>query len=215
MNDERILIIGDIHGCLDLLKRLMEKINWDAKKDRLIFLGDYIDRGKDSRGVIDYILDLQKQSSRIECLKGNHEAVFLDYLSGGDGDRFLMNGGTSTLASYVADGVKGPVPMIPGRHERFLLSLKMMVELDDFYVVHAGFRPGVPIEKQNQEDMLWIRRTFIYSNHDFGKKIIFGHTPLMEPLIMENKIGIDTGAVYGRKLTCLELPGMIFHSVPV
>ena len=80
-------------------------------------------------------------------------------------------------------------------------------------MVHAGFRPKVPIKEQSLDDMVWIREPFIYSDYDFGKKVVFGHTPFSEPMVMENKIGLDTGAVYGNRLTCLELPEMRFHSV--
>ena len=88
-----------------------------------------------------------------------------------------------------------------------------MIELDEYYVVHAGFRPGRPVEDQDLFDMVWIRDEFIYSSYDFGKTVIFGHTPLYAPMLLENKIGIDTGAVYGNRLTCLELPERKFHSV--
>lgn len=212
MEIQRIFIIGDIHGCLGMLKRLMDKIDWRLDKDRLIFLGDYIDRGKDSRGVIDFILDLLKVSSLVQCLMGNHESIFMNFLSGSDIRTFLANGGTATLDSYSANGVDRE-PLIPQEHITFLQSLRLWIELEDYYVVHAGFRPGVEIQKQTLDDLIWIRESFIYSDYDFGKKVIFGHTPFNEPLIMDNKIGLDTGAVYGNKLTCFELPSMKFHSV--
>jgi serine/threonine protein phosphatase 1 len=206
---ERTYIIGDIHGCLEMLKRLMDKIGWQPESDRLIFLGDYIDRGKDSRGVVEFILQLLETSGNIRCLKGNHESLFLDYLDGVDSQTFLMNGGENTLASYAQNSLNG----ISLKHMSFYRSLETMVELDDYYVVHAGFRPGVDVSEQSEEDFLWIREPFLFSDYDFGKKVIFGHSPFYEPLIMDNKIGIDTGAVFGNKLTCLELPDMRFHSV--
>ena len=95
----------------------------------------------------------------------------------------------------------------------FYNSLKPHIELKDYYVVHAGLRPGVDISEQKLEDMIWIREPFIHSTYDFDKRVIFGHTPLDESLVMENKIGLDTGAVHGFRLTCLELPEMRFHSV--
>jgi serine/threonine protein phosphatase 1 len=88
-----------------------------------------------------------------------------------------------------------------------------MIELEDYYIVHAGLRPGIGIRDQSETDRLWIRDSFIFSDYDFGKKIIFGHTPFSFPFIMDNKIGLDTGAVYGNKLTCLEIPSGKFHSV--
>ncbi|MGD2127112.1 MAG: metallophosphoesterase family protein [Desulfobacteraceae bacterium] len=213
MESERIFIIGDIHGCLEMLKRLMDKIDWDPDKDRLIFLGDYIDRGKDSRGVIDFILEISKIAHSVECLLGNHESILLDFLEGRDYVTFFLNGGAATLNSYrLAHHIEGE-PLIPEGHLSFLKSLRKWIELEDYYVVHAGFRPGVDLENQTLEDLLWIREPFIFSEYDFGKRIIFGHTPFSEPVMMENKIGLDTGAVYGNKLTCLELPALKFHWV--
>lgn len=196
-----------------MLKGLVDKIKWEPAKNRLIFIGDYIDRGKDPKGVIDYILALTECSDRIQCLMGNHEAIFLDYLAGKDHGLFLFNGGWSTIESYQGNRLKSPDSLVPEDHLAFYKSLDPFVELEDFYIVHAGFKPGVEIEKQSLEDMLWIRERFIYSDYDFGKRVIFGHTPFSEPLVAKNKIGLDTGAVYGNKLTCLELPEMRFHFV--
>jgi serine/threonine protein phosphatase 1 len=213
MERERTFIVGDIHGCLGMLKRLMDRIDWRPEKDRLIFLGDYIDRGEDSRGVVDFILGLLETSSLIRCVKGNHEDLFLDFLNGGEFEMFLMNGGVTTMQSYQMEVRKDAPRIIPQDHMAFFKGLHLWVELEDYYLVHAGLRPGVDLQSQSQEDLLWIREPFLHSNHDFGKRVIFGHTPFYEPLVMENKIGLDTGAVYGNKLTCLEIPGMQFHSV--
>lgn len=212
MEDERVFVIGDIHGCLSMLKRLMDKIDWRPDRDRLIFLGDYIDRGEDARGVIDFILKLSSFSNRVECILGNHETIFLDFLSGQDMRTFIANGGAPTLESYRNHGWEGG-EVIPSEHLAFLKSLRPWIELEGYYVVHAGLRPGIEIEAQDLDDLIWIRDPFIYSDHDFGKRVIFGHTPFSEPLVMANKIGLDTGAVYGNRLTCLELPSFTFHSV--
>jgi len=209
MESERAFIIGDIHGCLEMLNRLMDTIDWRPDRDRLIFLGDYIDRGTDSKGVVDFVLVLLNKSPFVQCLQGNHESGFLDFLSGGNIKTFLINGGETTLKSYRRDGEI----LIPPDHISFYQSLCPWIELEDYYIVHAGFRPGVEIDDQSLEDLIWIREPFIYSDYDFGKKVIFGHTPFYEPLVMHNKIGLDTGAVYGNRLTCLELPQMKFHSV--
>jgi len=206
---ERFFIIGDIHGCLGMFKSLFDKIDWHPERDALIFLGDYIDRGEDSKGVIDFLIDLRGRSSNIHSLMGNHESLFLKYIEGADEELFLLNGGASTLRSYRSNGSI----RIPKDHISFLKSLKIMIEIDDYYIVHAGFKPGIKIREQSPEDCLWIREPFIYSDYDFGKKIIFGHTPFYSPLLMDNKIGLDTGAVYGNLLTCLEIPNMRFHSV--
>ena len=213
MESERTFIVGDIHGCLDMLKRLMDKIDWRPDEDRLIFLGDYVDRGADSRGVVDFILEISKTSSLVQCLMGNHENILLDFLSTGEPRMLIINGGMPTLESYQIANKKGDDPLVPPDHVAFFQNLPLYIELDSYYVVHAGFRPGVEIEKQSLEDLTWIREPFIFSDYDFGKTVIFGHTPLAEPLVMDNKIGLDTGAVYGNRLTCLEIPGMRFHSV--
>ena len=135
MTSVKTFIIGDIHGCLDMLKRLMDKIAWMQDKDTLIFLGDYIDRGKDSKGVVDYILDLAGRSSRIECLKGNHETMFLNFLSGKDRKMFIANGGWKTLESYGPQGLQDEEFSIPSDHRVFYESLKLYIELDQHYVV--------------------------------------------------------------------------------
>lgn len=196
-----------------MLKRLMDRIAWSQDRDTLIFLGDYIDRGEDPKCVVDYILGLRALSSRVECLKGNHEAMFLDFLSGKNREMFLANGGWKTLESYGICDPFADESSIPPAHLAFYESLKLYIDLGEYFVVHAGFIPGLAVEKQTEEDMIWIRKPFIYSDYDFGKKVIFGHTPFHEPLIMKNKIGLDTGAVYGNKLTCFELPDERFHSV--
>jgi len=213
MDLERTFIIGDIHGCLETLERLMEAIDWHPDQDGLVFLGDYIDRGENPRGVVDYILEISEEGESVQCLLGNHEALFLDLLNGGDISNFIMNGGIHTLESYSTDGDLEGELEIPEAHIDFMKSLNPWIEMNGFYVVHAGFRPEIPIEDQRREDLLWIREPFIFSPHDFGKRVIFGHTPFYDPLIMENKIGLDTGAVYGNRLSCLELPAMRFHSV--
>lgn len=213
MDSERIFVIGDIHGCLNMLERLMNEIDWLPEKETLIFLGDYIDRGADSKGVVDYVLKLNESSCNVKCIIGNHEAMFMDYISEKDQGLFLMNGGLTTLKSYGMDKAGWKNTLVPPEHMAFYRSLETYVELDDYYIVHAGFRPGIDIKMQTLEDMIWIRGVFISSNYDFGKRVIFGHTTFYEPLVMPNKIGLDTGAVYGNKLTCLELPEVRFHSV--
>lgn len=206
----KIFAVGDIHGCFRKLQELMSKLTINYKKDTLVFLGDYIDRGEESFQVVDYLTDLKKKHSNIVFLKGNHEEMFFNYLSGEDEITFLFNGGEQTLKGYT--DANGDVS-VPQSHLDFFNSLQLYYETDDYIFVHAGLREGVPIEKQKPEDLLWIRKSFIDSGYDFGKLVVFGHTPYSEVLIKENKIGIDTGAVYGYKLTCLELPGMDFHQV--
>ncbi len=212
MERQRTFVFGDIHGCLTPLRKLVDRIGWAPHSDRLIFVGDFIDRGPDSRDVVDFIIELQGLSARVEGVMGNHEAMLLDYLHGKNRDLYIMNGGGSTLAGYGAKG-EGNAPRIPDDHLAFFNSLPYLIEMDEFFVVHAGFRPGVAVKEQSRHDMVWIREPFIYSEADFGKRVLFGHTPFHEPFEMDNKIGLDTGAVYGNRLTCLELPEMTFHSV--
>ena len=208
-----LFVIGDIHGCIDMLNRLIDEIPWRPDKDLLIFLGDYIDRGEHSKEVVDYIIALKRCSLYVNCLLGNHDAMFLEYLKGKGVDQYILNGGGSTLKCYGINQPAEAYSLIPPDHIDFFKTLKPYIELEDYYIVHAGFRPGIEMSQQKLKDMLWIRDTFINSHYDFGKKVIFGHTPLDEPLVMKNKIGLDTSAVYGKKLTCLELPKMRFYFV--
>ena len=191
-----IYAIGDIHGCLDPLRRLMEKIRL-SEADELVFIGDYIDRGPDSKGVIDYLLTLR---GRYTFLMGNHERMFLDFLKGKDRFLFLYNGGTETLESY------GGVGKIPAAHLDFLNRLLLYYETDDHLFVHGGIRPGIPIQEQDSKDLLWIREEFYAYPGRYPKTVVFGHTPMREVLMESDRIGIDTACVYGNKLTCLILP---------
>lgn len=211
----RIYAIGDIHGCAAQLEALIARLDIDARQDRLIFIGDYIDRGPDSKGVVDRILDLKEKIDHVVCLLGNHEQMFLNYyLEHREAELFLSNGGSSTLASYgLQRSRQDPSFRVPEQHLRFYQSLLPYYETADHIFVHAGLRPGVSLPEQGLDDLLWSRFEFIRSAYDFGKRVVFGHTPFSAPLVVSNKIGIDTGAVYGGLLTCLELPDMIFHQV--
>ena len=203
--------IGDIHGCIDRLRALLGKIDVDPARDRLVFLGDYIDRGTSSYEVVDDLMQLGRQMPNTVFLKGNHEEMFAQYLAGKDRELFLMNGGQATIESYRRH--KSPYyheHLVPETHVRFFESLRLYYQTDDYIFVHAGLREALPIEAQLSEDLLWIRDEFIASDHDFGKRVIFGHTPFSNPLVKGNKIGIDTGAVYGNRLTCVKLPEMVF-----
>lgn len=211
----RIYAIGDIHGCTTRLEALIARLDIDARHDRLIFIGDYIDRGPDPKGVVDRILDLRERLDHVICVLGNHEQMFLNYyLEHRDAELFLDNGGSSTLLSYgFQRSRQDPSFQVPDRHLRFYQSLLPYYETADHIFVHAGLRPGIPLPEQDLDDLIWRRFEFIRSTHNFGKRVVFGHTPFSVPLVEPNKIGIDTGAVYGGPLTCLELPDMIFHQV--
>jgi serine/threonine protein phosphatase 1 len=206
---EDIYAIGDLHGHLDALERLLDLIQPDLTKERLVFMGDYIDRGPHPKGVVDYVLRLKNSAppDQVICLKGNHETMFLNFLKGEDRQLFMFNGGLSTLRDYWGqewDQLEELV--LPPDHERFYRELRLYYDTPRYIFVHGGLRPGVPLEDQEEEDLLWIRGEFITTLEDFGRLVIFGHTPFRQPLKLPNKIGIDTGAVYGNALTCLKLP---------
>jgi serine/threonine protein phosphatase 1 len=196
----RLLAVGDIHGCLDHLERLMSRVE-PTTTDRTVFLGDYIDRGPESRGVIDYLIDFGQRFPKSIFLKGNHEAMFLDFLAGRNQWLFLYNGGASTLESYQEErGVR-----IARAHLDFLANLPLYYETDNFIFVHAGLRPGKPLEHQQEKDLLWIREEFINSSFSWGKTVVYGHTPRQGPLLERDRICVDTGAVFGKFLTCCDV----------
>ena len=196
----RWLAVGDIHGCLAQLTELMEEVKPTAA-DRVVFLGDYVDRGPASAGVIDYLIEFAAAFPETIFLRGNHEQMFLDYLDRQDPAVFLINGGRQTLDSYRDRGL-WPVP---SAHRRFLDSLGYYFESEHHIFVHAGLRPGIPLAEQDDFDMLWIRHEFLESDFDWGKAIVYGHTPRQEPLLGDLRIGLDTGCVYGDRLTCCDV----------
>ena len=209
----KIFAIGDIHGCYNKLQELMDKIPVDFKHDRLIFLGDYIDRGPDSFKVVEFLINLKKKYLNTVFLKGNHEEMLELYLKGIEMMTFVGNGGRHTLESYSRHFKGNANDLIPQSHLDFFQSLLLFYETENYIFVHAGLKKGVPLEKQKPDDLLWIRKSFIRTKYNFKKRVIFGHTYFQEPLIQPNKIGIDTGAVYGNKLTCIELPDIKFYQV--
>jgi len=209
---QKIFVVGDIHGCLEKLVTLMDKLPIDYNQDQLIFIGDYIDRGPSSFDVVRYLIELKKLKPDTVFLKGNHEDMLQNYLDGSDRFTYQLNGGQQTLDEYLNRSDKKDAFPIPSEHLEFFNSLKLYYQTDDFIFVHAGLREKVPLESQDRMDLLWIRDEFIHSKFDFGKRVIFGHTPFKEPMLQPNKIGIDTGAVYGNLLTCVQLPEIEFFS---
>ncbi|MGY4155607.1 serine/threonine protein phosphatase 1 [Bradyrhizobium sp. USDA 4461] len=196
--------IGDVHGCLDQLRRLVELCESDAGqvRSKLVFLGDYIDRGHDSRGVIEFLIDLQKWSpDEVICLRGNHEDMLLAALEGSEDaeQRWLLNGGDATLRSYRVPGAAD----LPISHVDWLRSLALFHDDGKRFFVHAGVNPERPLDRQRTRDLLWIREPFLSSDKDFGRIVVHGHTPLKDgkPDVRTNRVNIDTGAVYGRALT--------------
>jgi diadenosine tetraphosphatase ApaH/serine/threonine PP2A family protein phosphatase len=204
----RLLAIGDIHGCADELDAMVKAIA-PAAGDTLIFVGDYVDRGPASREVIEQLIDLQRGPAEVVFLKGNHEDMMLGFMGfpGRYGESFMFNGGLQTLASYgISDPeVNDAIQRIPSSHQQFLKGLRESYLRPPYLFVHAGILPGVPFDEQNPEDLLWIRHEFIFNPHQLGVTVVFGHTPLRAVMCdLPYKIGIDTGLVYGGKLTCIE-----------
>ncbi len=211
---KRLIAIGDIHGCSDKLTLLLESLSLQ-KDDRLIFLGDYINRGVDSRGVIEIIVNLKKSGHDVICLMGNHEKLLIDYSKHPHESLipYLRQMGIDfTLESYGEKNLNHipDLSFLPMEHASFLRELKLYHKEDKYLFVHAGIRPDRPLEAQTPSDLCEIRDLFIESEKDSGYIIVFGHTPFELPLVTKNKIGIDTGAVYGHLLTALILPDMKF-----
>ena len=175
-----IYTIGDIHGCLDQLQRLVELCEQDAgsQKSKFIFLGDYIDRGPDSRGVIEFLMNLQKWSpDEVICLRGNHEDLLLDALEGDDAElHWRSNGGEATLRSY---GVTRTAD-IPSSHLNWIHSLPFLHDDSQRFFVHAGIHPERALNQQRSRDLLWIREPFLSSDKDFGRLVVHGHSPIKE-----------------------------------
>jgi serine/threonine protein phosphatase 1 len=223
----RIYAIGDIHGRVDLVRKMHGLILRDSAdaaegaRKVAVFLGDYIDRGMQSRQVIDLLIDHPLPGFETIHLRGNHEDSFRRLLDDASiGRQWFSYGGDATVYSY---GVRIPRDLdpverfahiqkqlrerVPSRHVEFLDTLKMTWKCGDYLFVHAGIRPGVPLELQSDEDMLWIRDAFTESNADHGRIVVHGHSITEKPDIRNNRIGIDTGAYASNVLTCLVLEG--------
>ena len=216
---ERLLVVSDIHGCYNQFIQLLQKAKL-TKEDRLIVLGDFIDRGPDSKKMIDILIKIQELFPKTIVLRGNHEDLLLEYLKGRLSHHiFLFNGGNTTIKSYLGDYNAGMLkrPFIedfPKEHYKFLNDLPYRYETEEYLFVHAGLRPNIPLEKQTEEDMTWIRGEFLYSFHDFGKKVIHGHSANeYGPEIRENRINLDTAGVFGGKFTMCDVTNAIFYEV--
>jgi serine/threonine protein phosphatase 1 len=222
-----IYAVGDIHGRLDLLKTLLSQIEADASSPSdgaplLIFVGDYIDRGPASKGVVDRIIDVQRSPIfEVRCLMGNHERTLLDFLNDPMiGPIWAAHGGIETLAAY---GVSAPAvgagadewarardafeALLPRRHLEFFASLKPYTVCGDFLFVHAGVRHGVPLGEQTERDLLTIRRDFLTKETRFEKIVVHGHTPVEAAYSGPYRINVDTGAYATGVLTAVRLLG--------
>ncbi len=207
-----ILAVGDLHGHYGLLRKVCgEVLPAQPAGTRLVFLGDYIDRGPDSRLILEALMACQAQRPETVLLMGNHERMLLDAMRGHRTELFLANGGWETLRSFGL--TLETLHQLPEPYLEFLRSLPLYHETEDYIFVHAGLKPGLPLASQQERDLLWIRDEFIYSRWDFGKTVVFGHTPFAQPLEQPGLIGIDTGAGFGLRLTCLKLPEKEFITV--
>lgn len=223
---KRVYAVGDIHGRADLLDDLMRQIDADltgcdgvAVRPLLIFLGDYVDRGADSRGVVERLLRLAEGWPDTGFLRGNHEQAMLDFLDGAEsGRQWLRFGGRETLASYgidadfsaddgaaIAHARQALERALPTAHRMFLRGLGLSVTVGDYFFAHAGIRPGIPLAAQAADDLIWIREPFLSSRRDHGKVVVHGHSIHYQPEQRGNRIGIDTGAFATGRLTCLVL----------
>jgi serine/threonine protein phosphatase 1 len=220
VDEMRLYIIGDIHGRSDLLDRIVDEINRDInefgwQESLTITLGDYVDRGPDSRGVLDRLSRNPFPTDYI-ALKGNHEAIFEEFVNQPSvASHWRDLGGLETLHSYgvpmdnlmlgkgFEEAARALSAVIPEAHRTFLGSLKTHISIDNCFLCHAGVRPNVPLDRQNANDLLWIRDEFLNSRQSFGKMIIHGHTPNEWPEVRPNRVNLDTGAFATGRLTCL------------
>jgi serine/threonine protein phosphatase 1 len=224
---ELVYAIGDIHGCYGLMKDVLARLAADyagraaGRRPILIFLGDYIDRGPASAEVLEALVWIRRREDlEVHLLKGNHEQALLAFLDAPErGGPWLAFGGAETLASY---GVTPPaeddapealvrardelLERMPASHLKLLQELELAVVVGDYAFVHAGVRPGAPLEAQEENDLLWIRKGFVDQPGPFGKVIVHGHTWLSErPQLSEHRIGLDTGAYATGVLTAIRL----------
>lgn len=222
--NQRIYSVGDIHGRADLLELLHEKIQTDAKtfsgKKTIVYLGDYIDRGEQSRQVIETLLANPLEDFEAIHLQGNHEKAMLDFIEyPGAAAAWLTFGGRETLNSYgiplaytpsmgaVADLAKQLEDKLPDEHRTFMQNCLDSWQCGSYFFVHAGIRPGVAFDKQSIEDKLWIREEFLSSTTNHGTIVVHGHSTNLQPELLPNRIGIDTAAFNTGVLTCLVLEG--------
>jgi diadenosine tetraphosphatase ApaH/serine/threonine PP2A family protein phosphatase len=222
LEPDRIYAIGDIHGRSDLLDRMVTQISRDLEAHPVgtaltVTLGDYVDRGPDSRGVIERLLRNPFQTPLV-ALKGNHESLLEAFLvDPAVAGQWRRLGGLETLHSYgvpvaslmigknYEEAAEALRAALPPAHLEFLRSLWTSLPVGKYFLCHAGVRPGIPLDRQSEEDMLWIREEFLSSRADFGKIVVHGHTPAESPEVLPNRINIDTGAFMTGRLTCAVL----------
>ena len=224
LDASRIYVIGDIHGRLDLLDALVTKIHADLQnaptpEPWTLTLGDYIDRGLNSRGVLERLAHNPFAMPYV-ALMGNHEELLMTFLDDPSVlDQWRRLGGLETLHSFgvpvsplmrgtgFEEAAKQLRAALPETHLKYVSSLKLCASSSSYFFCHAGIRPGIPLERQSAHDLLWIRQEFLNSKMNFGKRIVHGHTPTEQPEVLPNRINIDTGAYATGRLTCLVVEG--------
>jgi len=219
----RIFAIGDVHGRLDLLSAMLSRIDDDLAKSpvrdwRIVLLGDHVDRGPDSKGVLD-LLCARRLDGHTVLLAGNHDVEFLEFLAKPASESlFAAYGGRETTLSYgvepdfssdaaAVDTRDRLVAAIPAEHLRLLAQLGRSASYGDFFFCHAGIRPGVPLESQDPQDLMWIRRDFLTYTGLYPKVVVHGHTPSSEPELLPNRVNVDTRAYASGRLTALVIDG--------
>ena len=223
----RLYAVGDVHGRLDALDVLIGAIRVDAAQDDLhpvlVMLGDYVDRGPSSRGVIQRLVELENDPMlTTRFVRGNHDDTMMRFVTEPSiGTSWCSYGGAETLQSY---GVSAPsinndanawmavqaafAAVLPDEHLFFLKSLESFVEYGDYFFTHAGVRPGIKLNEQNKFDLMWIREEFLSSSKTMSKTVVHGHTPEQDAFICDRRIGVDTGAYATGRLTAIVLEGV-------
>ncbi|MBP0482395.1 metallophosphoesterase family protein [Sagittula salina] len=231
---DRIYAIGDIHGQSAMLDTALARIENDGGTEaRIVFLGDYVDRGPDSKGVIDTLTEGLAKGRNWTCVKGNHDRLFEWFVlppKPRNDPHLLIGydwthpniGGRETMQSY---GVDVPERIrsedlaqtlrerVPDAHLEFLASLKICHRETGLFFAHAGVRPGVALSDQHEDDLVWIREAFLHDETDHGALVVHGHTPVETPDLRVNRLNLDTGAGYGKPLTVAVFEGETIHAL--
>ena len=220
----RLYAIGDVHGRADCLEIMHEKIAREIEQDgvadwRIIHLGDYVDRGPQSKQVLDLLVAARDRDERVLALRGNHDEGFLDFLADPtNAGLFIDYGGFDTAASYgvvlktgsreeLYESHRALMDVMPEAHLAFLRDLPRSVSFGDFFFCHAGVRPGVALAAQDPHDLIWIRREFLNHGGLFEKLVVHGHTPHDAPEMLANRVNVDTAAYDTGRLTALAVEG--------
>ena len=226
---QRIYAIGDVHGRADLLEQVRDKVAIDLMTRpiahaTIVTLGDYVDRGPATKTVLDHLTSQTFFPARLVALGGNHDLLFRDFLLNPElGEHWRSMGGVETLKSYGAPtkdfqlgknlgGVAATFgDVLPDAHRRLMFDLPLHFEMGDYFFCHAGVRPGRPLDRQAEQDLIWIRDEFLNSDQDFGKVVVHGHTPMDRPQVRHNRVSIDTAAYATGRLTCVVIEGDRLH----